>query len=204
MPALLVAIKDENALVRDGAAEALGKTQDNSPEVVAALAKACEDENSWVRYMAVGALSRATQDPEILVPAAIKLLHMPGTFARDRGGAASILQRYGKDHKGAVPALLRVIDHPSEGMFSPTGGAVDALIACGAEDKVVVDALIRLAKSELWAHRSTGVSLLARLGPKAEPAIPFIKDLAENDPHPKSRAAAQRALDQLANPQSEK
>ncbi len=203
VPALLGAIEDENAWVRDGAAEALGKTRDTSPEVVAALARACEDENNWVRYMAVSALRRATEDPEILVPAAIKLLHVPDTFARDRGGAVNILKKYGKDHEGSIPALLRVIDHPSEGMFSPTGGAVDALLACGAEDKVVADALVRLARSELWAHRSTAVSLLARLGPKARPAIPFIKDLAENDPHPKSRAAAQRALDQLTSPQPE-
>ena len=203
VPALLVAIEDENAWVRDGAAEALGKTQDTSPKVIAALAKACEDRNNWVRFMAVGALKRATKDPEILVPAAIKLLHVQDMFARDRGGAVNILKEYGKGHEGSIPALLRVIDHPSEGMFSPTGSAVDALIACGAEDEVVVDALLRLAKRDLWAHRNTAVSLLAKLGPKAKPAVPLIKDLAENDPHPKSRAAAQRALDQLTGPQPE-
>jgi len=204
VPALLGAIEDENAWVRDGAAEALGKTQDTSPEVVAALAKACEDKNNWVRFMAIGALRRATEDPEILVPAAIKLLNVPDTFARDRGGAVNVLKEHGKGHKGSIPALLRVIDHPSEGMFSPTGGALDALLACGAEDKVVLDALMRLGKSDLWAHRSTAVSLLARLGPKARPAIAFIKNLAENDPHPKSRGAAGRALDQLTNPSPRK
>jgi HEAT repeat protein len=204
VPALLVALEDENDWVRDGAAEALGKAQDTSPKVIAALAKACEDKNNWVRFMAVGALKRATDDPEILVPAAIKLLHVRDMFARDRGGAVNILKEYGKGHEGSIPALLRVIDHPSEGMFSPTGSAVDALIACGAEDEIIVDALSRLAKRDLWAHRNTAVSLLAKLGPQAKSAVPLIKDLAENDPHPKTRAAAQRALDQLTGVQPEK
>ena len=52
-----------------------------------------------------------------------------------------ILRKHGKGHEGVIPVLLDVIEKPSEGMFSPTGGAVDALLACEADPQLVREAL---------------------------------------------------------------
>jgi hypothetical protein len=82
-------------------------------------------------------------------------------------------------------------------MFSPTGAAVDALLACEAEPHVIREALQRLARSKWWAHRTTAVSLLPKLGEDAKPSIPLLEQMAENDPHRKVRSAAQSALKKL-------
>jgi len=196
--------QDKNAWVRDGAAEALGRTGVSTKPVVAALVKGCVDPDEWVRYMAAQSLTRGTKDPDILVPAAIEMLRQPGRFPRGRGVPVGILRKHGKGREGVIPVLLDVIDHPSEGMFSPTGGAVDALLACGAEPKGIREALERLARSTWWAHRTTAVRLLGKLGQDAKPSIPLLKQMAQKDPHRKVRAAAQSALNRLEEAKAKK
>ena len=141
--------------------------------------------------------TRVTKDPEILVPAAIKMLQQPGRFPRGRGVPVGILRQHGKGFEDVIPVLLDVINDPSEGMFSPTSPAVDALLVCEAKPQAIREALEQLARSKWWAHRSTGVSLLPKLGEDAKPAIPMLKQMAEHDPHRKVRAAAQSALNKL-------
>ena len=204
-PALVKLLKrDKNAWVRDGAAEALGKTGVATKPVVSALVEGCVDPDEWVRYMAAQSLTRVTKDPEILVPAAIRMLRQPGRFPRGRGVPVGILRKHGKGYEGVIPVLLDVINKPSEGMFSPTGGAVDALLACGAEPQKIREALERLERSKWWAHRSTAISLLSKLGADAKPSIPLVRRMAESDPHSKVRRAAQSALKKLQETESNK
>jgi hypothetical protein len=132
------------------------------------------------------------------------MLRQPGRFPRGRGVPVGILRKHGKGYEGVIPVLLDVINNPSEGMFSPTGGPVDALLACGAKPQVIRETLERLAHSKWWAHRTTAVSLLPKLGEDAKPSIPLLKQMAEIDPHRKVRAATQSSLKRLEETVSKK
>ena len=59
LPALIQALQDREALVRDAAAEAIGAIGPESREAVAALHQALADSNSFVQAAAAKALKKA-------------------------------------------------------------------------------------------------------------------------------------------------
>ena len=73
-----------------------------------------------------------------------------------------------------------------------------------ATPPVIRESLERLARSKWWAHRTTAVSLLPKLGEGAKPSIPLLKRTAERDPHRKVRGAAQSALKKLKKNEANK
>ena len=138
------------------------------------------------------------------MPAAIASLYIPDTNWRPRGLAVGLISQYGKDYKESVPALLFVMDNPSEGMWNCLGTVADTLVKFGVDDATVLNAAVKLAKNDLWAHRVSGLSILGKLGPKAESVLPLIKKMADEDPHRKVRGSAARVIMNFKKSEQEK
>lgn len=196
VPALTKAMGDSDAWVRDGAAAALGAMKAEAAPAAKALAKACTDEDPWVRLNAIGALKSATQDKELLLSAAIGLLKIPATCWRSRGGALDVIAKHGKDHKPAIPALLFVLESPSEGMWDCSAKAVELLVGMGA-GKQAVPILIERLKDTYRSGPRRAADKLALLGKDAKAAIPALKEIAEKAEDPRDREGAQKALEKI-------
>jgi len=197
IPRLIELLEDENAWVRDGAVVLLGKYGDQAESAAESLSKLCVDEESWIRISAINSLKSVTKDEKILLPAAAALIRVPDTCWRARGAAVGLLAKHGEGHQPAISALFYLMEHPSEGMWCCIPSAVDALLKLGAEPEEVEQAILKLGRRDEWSNRRLAATLLVKHMPDSESTLPFVKNLAENDPHRKVRAGAERALEQL-------
>jgi len=131
--ALTKALKDKDAWVRAGAAVALGRIGPEAKEGAPALAEAAVDGDLWVRKCALESLGRGgvTEDKELLLRAAVSAMAIRECGWAAKRFAMDILNRHGKDHKPAIPALLRVLEAPPEGMWDGTPRVVELLAGMG-------------------------------------------------------------------------
>jgi HEAT repeat protein len=174
-PALLRALKDDNAFVRWGAVRVLGKLPPPKQEgAVTELAKLLADENGDVRITTAAALERYGPAAKEAVPALIKALKAED--AETRVWSIQALAAVGPEAKGAVGDLIRSLADREAGVrraaaealgkFGPV--AKDAALALNkaAEDE---DGGVRLAanqallgackescvRNEVWVDSST-------------------------------------------------
>ena len=101
VPALIDALKDEDAQVRWRAAEALGAIRQAS---VPALMTALKDEQAEVRWRAADALGMMGSAAKDAVPSLVEALHDESWLVRER--AAHALGEIGPEAEAAVPALV--------------------------------------------------------------------------------------------------
>ncbi len=104
VPALIKALNNENARVRENAAWALKKMGEKTVEAVPALIKALKDEDARVCENSVNALAIMG---EKAVPALIKALKDENALARKN--AARTLAKIGEKAVEAVPALINAL-----------------------------------------------------------------------------------------------
>lgn len=210
LSALVAALKDKDAWVRHGAVTALGSmglaapgrtpaTTGPSPGAkgaAGAIARAVRDEDIWVREAAMHALARqnVTADKKVILSAAVAALRFPDSGWTVRRHAIDALWRHGKDHKPAVPALVHVLKHPSEGMWDCTKRVVELLIGLGAADQAV-GPLMKLMNDKSRHVPGRAIQLLGLIGPAAAPALDALAAVAKNDKDEKKRAAASQAIE---------
>ncbi|MFP4057057.1 MAG: HEAT repeat domain-containing protein [Candidatus Brocadiia bacterium] len=199
VPALIETLEDENAWVRQGAAVALGRMGEAAgPAAAEALAEAARDDDLWVRAAVMETLGRGgvTDRKEFILEAAIAVLRCHDTGWAARRFAVGALARHGKDYRPAVPALVYVLEHPSEGMWDCTPRVVELLAGMGAGTKAVAP-LIDLLGAENATVRRRAMGMLGSLGEVAAPALPALEEIAANAKDQREREAARAAIQKI-------
>ena len=195
--ALITALKDKDAWVRDGAAKALGRIGPDAAPAARPLVELLKDKDDWIRESAMVALPAVTKDEALLVQGAINAVMVPDTGWSVRRHAMGILRRHAKGHKQAIPALVYMLEHPGEGMWLSLTGVAQTLAAAGAGDKAT-PILARLLQSDHKGMRRRAAEALGTLGQDAAPALPALRKVAGKDKDERTRAAAKKALEQIA------
>ncbi len=196
IPALIETLKDDDTWVRDGAVLALAKVAPGVPAAIKPVAAMLKDPDPWLRESAMPTLHALTKEKTILLPAAVDCLGFPDTTWRARGYALDIIAKYGKDYKPAIPAVVNVLERPSQGMWNAIPKCVAVLKAMSAGEKAVKP-LIKLLDDESRTHRGNGAAGLATLGALAEPALPRLRDMAARDPGKGVPAKAKKAVEAI-------
>jgi HEAT repeat protein len=123
MPALILALKDQNALLRLGAVHALGRFVPGAKEATNALKEALKDPDNDVRVGAANALMRVPgQRLKEAMPGLIKSLRDPE--ASIRWGASIVLGSIGPEAKAAIPTLMQLLNDPDEAVRTGVGEAL--------------------------------------------------------------------------------
>jgi HEAT repeat protein len=198
VPALARALKDRDAWVRAGAAVALGRIGPEAGEAAPALAEAAVDDDMWVRKYALESLARGkvTDDEKLLLRAAVGAIAIRESGWAAKRFAMGILSSHGKDYKPAIPALVRVLEAPPEGMWDGTPRVVELLDGMGAADKAVPH-LIKLLDPKRRHIPRRAADSLAKLGKAAAPALPALRTLAKEAVDKGSGEAARKAIEQI-------
>jgi HEAT repeat protein len=109
-PALIIALRDPNAEVREGAARGLNQIggQASLPkETVQRLVEALKDPEENVSRSAAEALSTGRAHAKIVVPALIEALQDPR--ARVRAASAESIRLFGPIAREAIPSLIKTL-----------------------------------------------------------------------------------------------
>ena len=104
IPHLIIALEDENVVVKSSTAWALGKIGPGAKEAIPHLIIALKDKNYYVRKCAVDALGNIGPGAKEAVPALISALKDEIACVRESAG-----QALGKIGKDAVPELLNAL-----------------------------------------------------------------------------------------------
>lgn len=201
IPGLLNQLSSDDAAERVSAAQALGESGEKAPPIALALVKATGDENSAVRRAAIEALRALKPDPELTIPAMVKVLQEApadvaisivgvmaeaGESAVPRIGvalehpaarywAALVVQDIGPEAEGAVFDILKVLPDTTEEEVRRE--LILALGAVGPGAKEAVPALAELLDDKDPAVVLAAAYSLGQIGPASEPAA---KQLAQN------------------------
>ena len=196
MPALIAALKDQNANVRGGAAEALGRIRPEAKEAVPALIVALKDQNENARSAAAEALGRIGPEAKEAAPALIAaalIAALKDQYANVRSAAAEALGRIRPETDDAVPALIAALKDQYTNVRS---AAAEALGKMRLEAKEAAPVLIAALKDQNANVRSAAAEALGRIGPEADDAVPALI-AALKDLYADVRRAAAEALGQM-------
>lgn len=177
IPALVPALQDSNASVRQGAAFVLGQIGPAAKDAVLALVQTLVDPNPFVRSMAASALGQIGRAANAAIPALIQTLRDPEEPVRkaatdalseiDPAAAAAALAQQGSRRE--VPALVRALRNP--GALEREKAATD-LGQLGSAAKDAVPALVQaLGDADIGVRRQAAFAL-GQIGPEAKDAIP--------------------------------
>ena len=149
--ALIRALRDRDARVREDAAAALGKLGTDAKPAVPALIRALKVENDTYLYSmrsaAATALGQIGPEAREAVPALVEALKTgAGEFRYHyvRSAAATALGQIGPEAKDAVPALIEALKSRGLGERDVCQAASTALGQIGPEAKKAVPALMKL------------------------------------------------------------
>lgn len=179
------------------AADKLGRRGRGSDEVVAALLLCAQDEDDDVRCSAARALGHAGTDR--CAPELVRLLGDDDGGVR--WGAAEGLGNLGASASCGLVQLREALDDIEEdvrGASAQTLGKLVRLVAVPAND--LVAPLIRSLSDRAWSVRRSAVEALGRCGAAASSGSSEIQQLAESDPHPRVRQAAEVSLRLILGP----
>jgi HEAT repeat protein len=188
VPALIIALKDREAVVRNAVVSALAQI---GPPAVPSLINALRDRDAEVCRAAAAALAQIGPPA---VPALITALEDQETVVRR--SAASVLGQIGPEAKEAMTALIDVLDdHDVEARRS----AASALGQIGPEAQEAVPALIIVLRDQDAAVRRSAAAALGQIGPEAKQGIPaLITALTDREAVVRNAAAA--ALGKIGSP----
>jgi HEAT repeat protein len=219
VPALMNALRSQNAEVRGEAAEALGGLVEEAPEALPALADLfLNDSESQVRFQAGYALRKgAAQAGEDVIHLLTKGLSSPRLDVRN--GAAEALGVVGARARASAPRLRELLRDPNEYTRSHAAIALSqmgqhvteatsvlvkdfsvlryedekwkALEIAAGSDVTVVPSLVKALtdKDNDEVDKSHAVEVLGNIGPGAEEAVPALAAVAMTDDDLRDEAA---------------
>jgi len=197
LDALVAALKDTDAQVRENAADALWRIGTEArAKAVPALMPLLADKASAVRYVAAVAVWRLSGRSERVVPVLGALLERDNP---SRLRAAWTLGEIGPEAKATLPALTALLrDADPHARIH----AAFALWQVGMQSKQGVAVLIEALKSDDYHVRRSAAHTLRHFGPAGRDAIPELVR-ASDDPDPGLRALAEAALERVRPPRKE-
>jgi HEAT repeat protein len=197
-PALLVALKDENAAVRQFAASALGSIGALDANTLPTLATLLKDSDNHVRRSAAQALAQAGPAAKDAVPQIVELLKDEDYEVRE--AAANVLGKIGGEARSAVPALRTALKDSDN---TVRVAAARALLDIDPQEKADVVPTLRTtanAKGEELQLRLDAAQTLWTLD-HSDPTLVQVLPDALKDSNRRLRMTAVRALERLG-PQS--
>jgi HEAT repeat protein len=175
VPALVKALKYDEARVRIDAAEDLGLIGPKAADAVPALLKIAErDADPLVRIAAAKAVAGIDPKNETALPLLIEALKDKTSKVRKR--AAESLGELGPGAKSAVSALVKAVKDSEPNV---SWAAVDALGQIGPDAESAVPALIDALKEA--NTRSAAADSLGQIGPTARAAVSALEVVLKGD-----------------------
>jgi HEAT repeat protein len=181
-PALLDAMKDENAEVRGHAANTMVYMGLEAERVVPALIRALEDDHPQVRVFAVHSLGQLGSKAKSAVPALLKALR--GKDLQLRHWTAASLGWIGAVDETVVPALIEALKDEHA-----RSNAATALANIGPAAKGAIPALIEALDAPVTINavnhrpiiRSSVVQSLGRFGPDSVGAVSVLVGILKDE-----------------------
>jgi HEAT repeat protein len=194
VPALVKALKHEDARVRVEAAEDLGRIGPPAADGVAALLKLAEhDPDPLVRLEAAKAAAGIDPKNEAAVPLLVEALKDKVGPVRKR--AAECLGDLGPGARSAVPTLTKAVKDSDP---TVSWAAIDALGQIGPDAGPAVPTLVEaLADADT---RGAAVGALGQIGRKAQAAVPSLEKIVLKEDNGGLRWAAAAALVRIGGP----
>jgi HEAT repeat protein len=194
VPALIEALDDPDANLRQGAARTLGLIGPEARTAVAALIHALRDDQLFVRCNAADALGRIGAEPESVIPALMAAHDDPDRYM----GASAVraLGRFGPRAESAVPLLIKALgDHRME------YEATQALKQIGPDAQAAAPHLLRMVQDPKGdeLHRAFVAEALVAVDPANRDVVPILRQLVESKSVP-AREVAARVLQAIEQP----
>jgi len=175
VPALVKALKQDDAGARIEAAEDLGLIGPPAADALAALLKLAEqDADPLVRVAAARAVGGVDPRSEKAVPLLVEALN--DKAGRVRKKAAESLGDLGPGARSAVDALVKAVKDSDP---TVSWAAIDALGQIGPDAEPAVPALVEALKDA--STRGAAVDALGQIGGKARAAIPALEEVLKGD-----------------------
>lgn len=127
MPALLMALRDPDRIVRQTVVAELGQRRANQPMKVPLLIRALDDPSPYVRSQAAQSIGLLGPAAAPAVPKLIAILR--GNDRAEQLGAIQALGSIGPDARESVPAIRVFEDDPDDDFRSRAVWAVEAIDA---------------------------------------------------------------------------
>jgi HEAT repeat protein len=206
VPALIEALDDREAAVRNEANEAL--KQILGPGTLPDLLRAAKDKRVNVRAAVPWLLWKFREQPKVVVPVLLEALHDDSALVRRQ--AACALRQYGTE-KEVVPALIQALKDPElakdRNQGSVASNAADSLGAMRVRAKAAIPGLVEALKAEDHCLRERAIWALGAIGGNDKTTIPamlpglvvVLKDRAQKDLHA-TAASALREMGAAARP----
>jgi HEAT repeat protein len=175
VPALIAALKHDEARVRSEAAEDLGQLGPEAKPAVPALRKALDDEEGFVRVFAAEALGPIDPDNKRTLPALLQAA--ASKQAGVRAAAVAALVAIGPPARRAVPQLVVLLREDGDAYTRAVSAFALGRLAPESDDpdrprREVVAALVKALRQDRdKSVRKWAVAALLKFGPDAKPAL---------------------------------
>jgi hypothetical protein len=185
VPALITALSDREARVREMAAFALGNIHSDPATTVPALVAALGDQDADVRKRAAGALTMnancegyTARDLGSIGPSVVSAL---AAALRDRDdgvreAARRTLVTYGSDAGTALPTLVELLNDRETRI-----PATNVIAAIGPDAQPAVEALTVMLKDDDIGAQLAAAAALARIGANLSQALPVAARLLSHE-----------------------
>lgn len=185
VPALLMALKDREAGVREMAAFALGNIHDDPATTVPALMSALGDRDKDVRKTAAGALRLdancrrySAKDLGSIAPAAVSALvaALRDSNSEVREEAGRTLMTYGADAGTSLPTLIELLNDRNARSW-----AARIIGGIGPDAQPAAAALTSMLQDDDIEYRLDAATALASIGANLPQALPVAARQLSND-----------------------
>jgi HEAT repeat protein len=187
---LIAQLDDADAAVRRAAVRELAAIQVGDPRIETALARGVADDDPEVRRLSIDALAERGPAARPALPALTAALDDPEPPLHTRAALAIVR---------IDPTSVKARDALIAAMRAADGRTLLAVGALGEDAAWAVPTLVELLTHELPAVRTLAAKTLGRIGPIALTTAAPALQRAANDPHPAVQAAANAALERLAD-----
>lgn len=184
VPALVSLLNDSDARVRMATITALTNFGQDAKTTVPYIIEALEDTDKNVRNSAQAALLIFNPKPEQIVPPLIEVLKSGSKPAQD--SAEVLLAMIGEP---ALPDLTKLLIQVDSALREKS---LNALWLMGSNAHAAVSEIVKIIEDEKagFTLRSTAISVIEKIGPDAEAAVPaLLRILTSNEIYLRTRAA---------------
>ncbi len=173
LPYLVEALKDNDPLIKAGAASAIAGMAPLAPRAIKQLVHNLEDKNEIVSSAAANALVAFGSSA---VPALVNAAKNPNRSHRYL--PMHILARMGPKARAAIPTFIEHLNAPETSLVSE---AITGLFHQGAASASAVPALLEILQNKTAANRRNAIRTLGSIGKQAQSAIPALVDILSSN-----------------------